>query len=330
MSLSRRRFMTISAGLALGASVPSAVATSMATGATTPPTVWRGIALGADAKLVLTGLPKPEGARLIALARAEINRLETIFSLYRTDSVLSELNRTGSLKNPPPELLNLLSIASAAHTATGGLFDPTIQPLWQTYAEYQGKPPEAAVKAAMRSVGWQQVKFDGQGVFFQKSGMALTLNGIAQGFISDAIAKLLKAEGLQNAIVSLGEISALGHTSTGDTWQVGLATHGDEIAEETIPLTDQSVATSAPTGTTFDGEISHILNPKTGRPATSAWQRLSVIHTSAAMADGLSTGMVLMGEGELRDVVRSVEGVRVVGKRRDGAGGITAITHAAL
>ncbi|MEP3279194.1 MAG: FAD:protein FMN transferase, partial [Stappiaceae bacterium] len=144
MSLSRRRFMTISAGLALGASVPSAIAA----GASTPPTVWRGIALGADAKLVLTGLPKPEAARLIALARAEINRLETIFSLYRTDSVLSELNRTESLENPPPELLNLLSIASAAHTATGGLFDPTIQPLWQAYAEHQGKPPQAAVKAA--------------------------------------------------------------------------------------------------------------------------------------------------------------------------------------
>lgn len=318
MSLSRRRFMTISAGIAVGAAVSPALAADASSEFVPPPTVWRGIALGADAKLILTGLPKTEAARLIVLARAEIHRLEAIFSLYRKDSVLSELNRTKMLQAPPAELLSLLSIASLAHKATGGLFDPTIQPLWKTYADHQGKPPEASIARAMQRVGWQSVRYNNQGVFFDRPGMALTLNGIAQGFISDAIARLFRAEGLENAIVSLGEISAMGHTTTGNAWKVGLATHGDRQPEDTVLLTNQSIATSAPMGTTIGHEASHILHPLTGQPASNTWNRVSVIHKSAAIADALSTGLVLMPEKSLCTVVEALRGVTIIAGPSNG------------
>lgn len=309
MTLSRRRFITISAGMALSAAVMPAWA---------EPVTWRGTALGAEAKLVLTGLPEGAAARLIALARAEIERLENIFSLYRTDSAISELNRLGTLKAPAPELLALFSIVGLVHNATGGLFDPTVQPLWQAYARHNGMPGDAVIREAQRSVGWNNVEHDSSAIVFQKLDMRLTLNGIAQGFVTDRVTSLLRSEGLQNAVVNIGEISALGQGPDGDAWRVGLATHGDGHAEDFVRLSDQAVATSAPLGTTFNGDVSHIINPATGRPVPSNWDRVSVIHKSAALADGFSTAAVMMSEAEMRDGLKAITDAALIAKRRNG------------
>jgi len=310
MMLSRRRFMTITAGTALVGSAAPAAAKTVS---------WRGVALGAEAKLIITGLPDVEARRLIKLARREIERLENIFSLYRSDSTLSVLNSNGELKVPPPELLILLSRVSAVHTATGGLFDPTVQPLWQAFAEHRGKPDETLVRDAREKVGWRFVNYSSTEISFARRGMQLTLNGIAQGFITDRITALLRAEGLANAIVNIGEISAIGHKPDGDPWQIGLVTNADEAATDFISMNNRCVATSAPLGTTFDGVNSHILSPLSGRPVQSCWQRASVVHGSAAMADGLSTAAILMNEAQLTECIKTVGHVVLNARRADGS-----------
>ena len=144
MMLSRRRFMTIAAGMAVAGSAAPAAAKTVS---------WHGIALGAEARLIISGLPEVEARRLIKLARTEIERLENIFSLYRSDSSLCVLNSNGGFQAPPAELLLLLFRAGAVHAATGGLFDPTVQPLWRAFAEHGGKPGEALVREAKKSAG---------------------------------------------------------------------------------------------------------------------------------------------------------------------------------
>ncbi len=310
MKLSRRRFMTISAGLALGGAAGPAVGQTVS---------WRGVALGAEAKLIITGLPEADGRRLIQLARKEIDRLENIFSLYRHDSVLSVLNTESRVQSPPAELLSVLSQVNSAHAVTGGLFDPTVQPLWQVYAEHRGKPDRELVDAALAKVGWPLVKYDIKEIKFARPGMQLTLNGIAQGFVTDRITALLRSEGLENAVVNIGELSAMGSKPGTDGWQVGLAVHGDQTATDAIELKDCCVATSASVGTTFDGVSSHIICPATGRPVRCGWQRVSVVHRSAAIADGLSTAAVMMDETHLVGCVQTFGQVRVNARRSDGS-----------
>lgn len=308
MNVSRRRFITISAGLALGAVVSPAMAKTV---------TWRGVALGAEAKLVITGLPEGEASRLVDLALGEVDRLEKIFSLYRTESTLSRLNRDGGLRAPPPELLSLLSKVDAIHRAAGGLFDPTVQPLWRLYAEHAGKPSNNAVRQVRRSVGWQHVRYDTDIVQFERPRMQLTLNGIAQGFVTDRITALLKSEGVEHAVVNIGEISALGNRPDNEPWRVRLAVIGSDPADEFVQLSDQSVATSAPLGTTFDGRKSHILNPYNGMPSVPFWKRVSVIHRSAAIADGLSTAAVLMTEAAICKSLKTVMGSTLIARRSD-------------
>lgn len=271
--LTRRRFLAISAAL-----VPAMAL------AGTDAHVETGLALGASVTL---RLHHPDAPRLAALAMAEIRRLEAIFSLYQTGSSLSRLNAEGHLPAPPPELLECLTLAGAVHGASGGLFDPTVQPLWraEAMAVARGKPLDDDERQAVaRLVDWAGVNMDPQAISL-RPGMELTLNGIAQGFVADKVAALLAHHGLTHALIDTGELAALPDAS----WPVGLP------SGKTLPLQGRAVATSAPLGMTFggDGRTSHILNPQTARPVNLVWSSVSVSAPLAALADAISTAACL-------------------------------------
>lgn len=277
--LNRRRFLVISA-------VAAGLATR--TGAAETARIWTGTALGARASI---RLDHPEGEAIAARVAAEIDRLEDIFSLYRRESALCRLNAAGSLDAPPFELLECLSLAGAVHEASGGLFDPTVQPLWalHAHAAIQGRVPRPAERAAaLARTGWQRVVLD-EGRISLPEGGALTLNGIAQGYVADRVALLLEAEGLQNILIDTGEFRALGGKPQGGDWPVRLEAGG------AMGLRNRALATSAPLGTTFDaaGQVSHILDPRTGTPAPANWRAVSVSARSAALADAISTAACL-------------------------------------
>jgi len=288
---------------------------------------WRGTAMGADASITLAHPDEALAERLVGLARAEIERMESMFSLYRRDSDLSRLNRTGRLTAPTPDFPALLTVADGVHRATGGLFDPTMQPLWRLYAEHFAQPgadplgpADARIEEALARMGWANLEFDAATIAFARPEMALSLNGIAQGYATDRVADLLKDAGLDNVLVSVGEYRALGMPADGDPWRVAIAERGDGEGEEVLALTDRALATSAPRGTTFDlaGKVPHILNPRTGRPSGS-WRRVSAVASSAAVADALSTAMVLMDRETVDRVLDGLSEVRVIAVDDAGA-----------
>jgi len=294
--ISRRRFLAISAA------IPSAAVWPGAALAEAPVARWQGIALGAGASLTLAGIGQTDAAPLIVAAVAEIDRLEAIFSLYRADSAISRLNDTGRLTAPPPEMLELLTLCGALHRATGGAFDPTIQPLWRLHAQCatEDRQPSAdELGRARAQTGWAGLRFD-TGAVTARPGMKVTLNGIAQGYIADRIAALLRDAGMTGILVDMGEIHAVGSRADGAPWRVGIAEPGGDEILRAIPLTDRAVATSAPMGTVLDPvrHIGHIVDPRTGRPG-GRWRLVSVSAPAAALADGLSTAFTLLSRDEM-------------------------------
>ncbi|MDN5787043.1 FAD:protein FMN transferase [Pseudorhodobacter sp.] len=296
----RRRFLAISA---------AALTLPRATQAA-PLYTWKGVALGAGATIRLA---HPDAAEIAARAAAEISRLEDVFSLYRTDSALSRLNANGRLDAPPFELLQCLSLAGAVHSATDGRFDPTIQPLWAAYAEALGQAPAPKLLAkALAQTGWEKIRLD-EMVITMEPGMALTLNGIAQGFIADQVADLLRSEGLRNILIDTGEFAALGGQPDGGAWPVKLATGG------TVALENRALASSAPLGTTFDsaGTLSHILDPRSGLPAVARWRGVSISARSAALADALTTAACLASDkAEIVGFVQAFAGAKLESAER--------------
>tara|TARA_R110002072_G_scaffold847_35_gene6897 strand:+ start:833 stop:1741 length:909 start_codon:yes stop_codon:yes gene_type:complete len=293
----RRRFLAISA----------AAFAFPGTSKAEPIYTWQGTALGARASLRLA---HPDAKAISIRVAAEISRLEDIFSLYRNSSALSQLNRAGTLQAPPFELLGCLSLAGAVHRASGGRFDPTIQPLWNSYAQASANgtlPEPRALRAARALTDWAGVTLSPAAITM-RSGMALTLNGIAQGYIADRVAEMLNAEGLRNILINTGEFRALGTHPDGNAWPVRLAAGGE------VPLAARALATSAPLGTTFDegAQMGHILDPRTGLPARTKWREITISAESAAVADALSTAACLFEtRADLRVCLARFQGVRL-------------------
>lgn len=276
--LTRRRLLTISAALPLAAGLPALAAEQ--------PRTWRGFAMGARVELHLA---HPDGARLARMALDEIARLEQVFSLYKTDSALMRLNRTGQLTAPPPELLECLALCASVHAASGGRFDPTVQPLWAALAEAhaQGRTPtEDEIAHARTLIGWRGVEFSAQAVRLAHPDMALTLNGVAQGVVADRVAALLRREGLELGFIDTGEMQAIG-----PDWPVQIESGG------ALSLSDRALASSATLGTVLDadGTQGHILSPL----GEAAPQRaISISARSAGLADALSTAACLMPDAQ--------------------------------
>ena len=254
---------------------------------------WHGKALGAAAELIFYADDAAQAQRLIKHVAVEISRLEAIFSLYREDSALSTLNRQGALAMPPPELIEVLEISHKVWQLTEGAFDPTIQPLWRAYAEHfantDADPDGPDIAASLALVGFDKVSFNRDRITFAKAGMALSLNGIAQGYITDRVIDLLRAGGVTSALADIGEIRTLGARPDGTSWRVEIA--GSQIVE----LVDRALATSSASGFRFAGPQSpgHILDPRSGA-APSLYNSVSVLAPQAAFADALATGFCLL------------------------------------
>jgi hypothetical protein len=94
--------------------------------------------------------------------------------------------------------------------------------------------------------------------------MAITLNGIAQGYITDRIADLLRHEGFEQAVVDLGEWRALGSHPEGRPWRAA-------TREGSIALSDNALAVSSGAGTAFEtsARFHHIFDPATGASAST-------------------------------------------------------------
>ncbi|WP_193175320.1 FAD:protein FMN transferase [Oricola nitratireducens] len=298
-SFNRRRFLQIAAAATL---MPE---TAFAAGKAFR---WHGTSLGARSSMFLVGVDQIRGREIAVRVQAEIDRLESIFSLYRADSAVRTLNERGRLEHPPSELLEVLSLCGALAAITDGAFDPTVQPVWRLYSECmrRGREPSFAELAqACRSVGWSNVAYGPDEIGFEQPGMAITLNGIAQGYITDRIAEMLRAEGLSNLLIDMGEIAAAGEHGDGSPWQAGIADTKGRIVRR-IQLRNRALATSAPSGTVLDpaGRVGHIFDPRTGIVA-KRWNLISVSAPTAAIADGLSTGFCALSRPEIGAVLES-------------------------
>ena len=272
----RRRFLTICAALPVALAARDAVAARAS--------VHRGQAMGAAVTL---HLHHPEADRLAGLALAEMTRLERIFSLYRDHSTLVRLNRVGILDAPPPEMLEVLSLCGVVHRASGGRFDPTVQPLWDALARAHAAghaPDPGRIAQARASIGWSGVAVDHASVRLARAGMALTLNGVAQGYVADRVTALLRGAGLEVGLVDTGEIRAIG-----PDWLVRIADGPG------LRLNDRALATSGRFGTVLDagGRQGHILAPHLGE-AEPFCETVSISAPRAALADALSTAACLM------------------------------------
>lgn len=288
----RRRVITIFA----------AAAASAVTGPARPfeaDYAWNGTAMGADATILLNGIDPQTARSRIAAAAAEIDRLEDALSLFRDSSELRRLNRDKVLHSPSGDLRRALALALDIADRSGGLFDPSVQALWEAHVDWfavapdAGLPPEGVIDRARAAVNWRRILLEPDTI---RTGadQRLTLNGLGQGYVTDRIADLLYSRGLRHVFVDLGEQRAIGARQDGAPWLVA-RTNAAPFA-----LTDGALATSEGSGCVLgaSGAAHHLFDPRNGRSATH-WKQITVHHRSAAVADALSTAFYVASSEEI-------------------------------
>ena len=283
--MNRRRFLSVCAMAGAFSAMPWV---GIGASSAVPLHRWNGILLGAEVSLTLAHPDKHAANKIFARCVSEIKRLENIFTLYDAHSELMQLNSNGILQNPSPEILNIIAQSQRYHNMTDGAFDITVKPL------EEGKSSDL--------IGMKKIHSSPKEIRLEKRGMAITLNGIAQGYITDHVTELLKNEGLSNVLVELGEKRTIGNHPSGRPWFLALEGQGEPIS-----LSDKALATSARHNP--NNNAPHIYNPLDSQHA-QAHNIVSVLANSAAMADALSTGFMCLETEKVRHIQKQYSDIK--------------------
>ncbi|HEY7300261.1 MAG TPA: FAD:protein FMN transferase [Xanthobacteraceae bacterium] len=320
----RRRALRIFAAVA---GLPVLIAAVRATAPKGQFYTWSGEVLDAASELTLWHTDAAFAQRTILRVRGEIERFERIFSLYRSDSEISRLNAAGRLVQPAAELRELVDLSQRFGEISGGAFDISVQPLWRLYEAHfwshsavQSDIAERAREVARALVDFRRIDSGAASIDFARSNMAITLNSLAQGYITDFVADMLRNEGFESAVVDLGEFRTLGRHPDGRPWRLGIrdGTIAGKL-DRMVELENMALAVSGGYGTTFEpsGRYHHIFDPHTGASAHSLVD-VAVIGPRATTANGLSTAICVAGEALAPRLLAACPGTRAILTRLDG------------
>lgn len=256
-------------------------------------------ALGTQMNILALHADEMAARQAINAAFAEIEVIESVMSIYRPDSQLSRLNLNGELASPHAYLIAVLEHAQQLARETGGAFDVTVQPLWQAFssAKKRGALPSAAeVANAKGRVDFQKIQIAPATIRLER-GMQITLNGIAQGFAVDRAMAVLRAHGIEHALLDTGEQGSIGHKANGERWKVGVQhPRAHDALSAVLHLDGRCLSTSGDYATRFSEDFSsnHIFDPHTG-DSPRELSSVSVLAGSGMEADALSTAVFVLG-----------------------------------
>lgn len=233
----------------------------------------------------------------IDAAFTTIGRLDAILSRYNPCTPLAALNTHGRLHDIPTELKTVLEYGIQLHKITAGRFDMTIAPVIDLLEHTQANPDPADLREALALVDSRRIRL-ANGHIALAQDMAITLDGVAKGYIADQAAQTLREHGIAHFLVDAGgdirvQGSPEGH-SFGRPWVVAIE-DPDKRAHypTTISLRDGAVATSGGYEHPLSAKTHHLLDPRSGHSPQHV-RSVSVVAPTVMQADGLATALCLM------------------------------------
>jgi thiamine biosynthesis lipoprotein len=236
---------------------------------------------------------------------AEIRRLEELLSTWIPTSELSRVNASAGVMpvHVSPETLTVVQRAAQAAEMTGGGFNIAIGPAVDAWSVMEGQriPTESELDALRPLVDLMAVHADvrEQTIFLEKAGMRIDVGGIGKGYAADQAVDALRKAGAVAGVVALsGDIKTFGRLPGGKMFPVGIQhPRQDGSVLAWIDLQDEAISTAGDYERFFEREgvrYHHILDPRTLQPARSC-QSVTVVAREGILADGLDTGIFVMG-----------------------------------
>lgn len=263
-------------------------------------------AMGSPCHLTLFAETEARAHLARDLVIAEVERIESRYSRYRTTSLLSRLNATAGSPmgfKADEEFLGLIDYARTCFTESEGRFDITsgiLRRAW-TFGPDGALPDATLIASLLPSIGFDNILIEGNVVRFSRPGMEIDLGGIAKEYAADCAASLLLGSGFNHGVVNFGgDIRIIGPQPDGAPWDIGIHhPRRPSTLIATLELSEGAVTTSGDyeRALVIDGKYySHLLDPSTGWPVEGL-QSVSVVAPLALIAGSASTIAMLKGSG---------------------------------
>lgn len=228
---------------------------------------------------------------------ADVRRLECLYSRYRSDSFLSQINQVAAVGGSIPvdaETASLLNYAATCYAESDGLFDITSGILRRAWSfKSNALPDENTLQQLLAKVGWDKVNWSEPLLEFLIPGMEIDLGGVVKEYAADRAAALCREAGVSHGLVNLGgDIKIIGAHPDGSPWRIGIRhpRQPDEMIK-TLVLYQGALTSSGDYERcmVLDGvRYGHILNPKTGWPVRHL-ASVSVVADFCVVAGSAST-----------------------------------------
>ncbi len=263
-------------------------------------------AMGTLVSISALGRSQERAQEAIGRAFEEMDRLVRLLSRFEGASAVSSLNSVGRIDGSPPELSQVVSNSLHYHGLSRGAFDITVEPVVDLFRKRDDglaplAPTSPEIMEALDLVDSRNIEVSTGRVAFKKSGMGVTLDGIAKGYIVDAMARVLNRHKVKSYLINAGgDIRTAGTKEKRLPWTVAVqdpTKQGDY--PDSIHLKDAAVATSGSYEIYFDRDklFHHIVNAEAGgSPNLSS--SVSVVAPSTMTADALATSVFVMTPSE--------------------------------
>lgn len=230
-------------------------------------------------------------------AIADAQRLQALYSRYKADSFLSEINRVAAIGGSigvDDETACLLDYTVTCYEQSDGLFDITSGILRHAWRFDQSKLPEQSlIDELLEKVGWHKVIWKRPVLTFPVPGMEFDFGGVVKEYAVDRAAALCYAQGIKHGVIDLGgDIKVIGPRDDGSPWRIGIRhPHSKDTLLGTLLLYKGALASSGEYERCIlvNGvRYGHVLNPKTGWPVRHL-AAVSVVGEFCVVAGSAST-----------------------------------------
>lgn len=263
----------------------------------------------------------PAAARdALAAVIDEMHRIDELMSPFRESSELSAINR-GAGSGPvavSAELLALLERSAEVSRMTDGAFDITYASAGRFYDYRKGvRPDEAQLTAAVQAIDYRYVQIDREAgtVRFAHPEVYVDLGGIAKGHAVDRGIELLRARGIDQAMIAAGGDSRIIGDRRGQPWTVGVQDpRKSGTMAVLLPLEDTAVSTSGDYERFFERDgvrYHHIIDPTTGDSAREV-RSVTILGPEATLTDALSTSVFVLGVRAGLTLIDSLDGIDAI------------------
>lgn len=255
----------------------------------------------------------------------EISGYEDMLSIHKESSDLYRLRQNAGRKftEVSADTAFIINKSIEYSEATDGFFDVTAGPLielWGIGTNDEHLPKEDEIKAAVSLTDYRKIRLgtDDNEIMLSEEGMFIDLGAVAKGYIADKTKEILKASGIESAIVDLGgNICLVGTKPDGNKFSVGIQDPDSDRGEYLgiVTATDTSIVTSGTYERYFvDNGVKyhHILNPFTGYPENNSIKSVSIVTESSTDADALSTSVLLLGLEKGYEFINGIDGAEAI------------------